>query len=236
MVHGGRCQFRSPESDGLRHYYVLSKLDATTLRKLSAFLKRDRGPDPYKEIRARLCRTYEPPLEQKIDTLLATKDMGDEKPIEFALELQRLAAEATVDDFLKRIFLRSLPPQIATAIRASRGAKLESLAEAADDALATAAAAAGEATVAAISGPKTTTARRGRGRRQRGGRAPASGGQIKTLSLCSFHQRFGDSAKKCSPGCARWGEKGAKEEVKVFHVEEGLDGEDEQEDTAQGNA
>ena len=82
-----------------KYYYVLSKLDASTLRKLSAFLKRPRSADPYQDIRRQLCRTYEPPMEQKLNTLLAICDMGDERPMEFALELQRLAAEATVDDF-----------------------------------------------------------------------------------------------------------------------------------------
>ena len=160
--------------------------------------------------------------------------MGDERPMEFALELQWLAAEATVDDFLKRIFLRSLPSSIAISIRSCHGAKFEALAEAADDAWTTMAAMSGEATSSAISGPKSAAPLRGRGGRQCGGRA--SGGQIKTLSLCNFHQRFGDSAKKCSQGCARWGEKPTRDDAQVFHVEEGLDGEDEQEDSAQGNA
>ena len=31
----------------IRYYYLLSKLDSTTLRKLSAFLKQPRGEDPY---------------------------------------------------------------------------------------------------------------------------------------------------------------------------------------------
>ena len=47
----------------------------------------------------------EPPLEQKLDSLLAIKDMGDEQPMEFAQELQCLSADATLDDVLKRIFI-----------------------------------------------------------------------------------------------------------------------------------
>ena len=92
-----------------KYYYVLSKLDAFTLRKLSAFLKCNRGPDPYQEIRRQLCCTYEPRLEQKLETLLAIKDMGDERPMEFALEPQRLSSDATMDDVLKRIFSGPCP-------------------------------------------------------------------------------------------------------------------------------
>ena len=150
-----------------KYYYVHSKLDAAILRKLSAFLKRSRGADPYQEIRSKLCRTYEPPLEQKIDDLLATKDMGDKRPMEFALELQRLAADATMDDVLKRIFLRSIPQSIATAITVNRATKFEDLAEAVDNAWTSAAATAAEATasVAAITGAQPSTSRCGRGGR-----------------------------------------------------------------------
>ena len=110
-----------------RYYYVLSKLDATTLRKLSAFLKQPRGEDPYQEVRRRLCRTFKPSLEKKLNTLLAITNMGDEPPMEFGLELQRLLGSATTDDILKRIFIHTVPLSIATAIRGCRAKKFEEL-------------------------------------------------------------------------------------------------------------
>ena len=209
-----------------KYYYVLSKLDAASLRKLSAFLKVPRSADPYQDLRRKLCRTYEPSLEQKLDTLLATKEMGDERPIEFALELQRLAANATGEDYLKRIFVRSLPPSIATAISKTRSSTFDELAEAADDAWMTAAANAAEAaSVSAISGSQATGPRRGgRGGHQRG----RTTGQIKTLALCHYHLKFGETAKKCSPGCTRWTGNRPSDTARVCQVEEDLDGEDSQ--------
>ena len=44
-----------------KYYYVLSKLDSETLRKLSAFLDCPLGSDPYMDIRKKLCKTFEPP-------------------------------------------------------------------------------------------------------------------------------------------------------------------------------
>ena len=70
-----------------KYWYVLSKFDAATLRKLSTFLKQPRGADPYRELREMLCKTYEPPMEQKLDALLALTEIGDERPSEFVLEL-----------------------------------------------------------------------------------------------------------------------------------------------------
>ena len=167
-----------------KFYYVLSKLDATSLRKLSAFLKAPRGSDPYNEIRRKLCRTYEPALERKVDTLLAMKEMGDERPMEFALELQRLAADAMMDDVLKRIFLCCLPPSIATAVSKRRGLKFNALAEAADDGWTTAAAAAAEASASVSAVTRAQGSHRGaRGGRQRRSRSAGPGTQVKTEAL-----------------------------------------------------
>ena len=44
-----------------KYWYVLSKFDATTLRKLSMFLKLPRGKDQYQELRDKPCETFEPP-------------------------------------------------------------------------------------------------------------------------------------------------------------------------------
>ena len=164
-----------------KYYYVLSKLDSTTLRKLSMFLKCPRGDDPYREIRNKLCRTYKPPLEQKLDALLSTNNIGDERPVEFGLELQRLLGNASTDDILKRIFLRSLPPSMVTEIRGSLSAKFEAVMEAADRAWTAAAASPGTATAAAlvlaVSRPPPLTTRGGgcggRGGHQRGSRSSA---------------------------------------------------------------
>ena len=68
-----------------KFYYVLSKLASSILRKLATFLSLPRGSDPYQEIKAKLCKAYEPPLEQKLDAFLATKSIGDERPSEFGM-------------------------------------------------------------------------------------------------------------------------------------------------------
>ena len=71
---------RKVTDSSTKYWYVLSKFDTPTLRKLSTFLKMPRGEDPYNELREMLCETYEPPLEQKIDAFLALTDIGDDRP------------------------------------------------------------------------------------------------------------------------------------------------------------
>ena len=94
-------------------------------------------------------------------------------------------------------------------------------------------------TVAAVLGQPgcgaTATSHGGkRGGRQRGGRA--TGGQTATVTLCNFHGKFGDAAKKCVPNCSRWNEERPREAARVFHVEEALDGEDTAVGTASENS
>ena len=203
-----------------KYWYVLSKFDATTLRKLSTFLKTPRGSDPYQELRDKLCETFEPPLEQKLDTFLALSDMGDERPAEFGLEIQRLISNASIDDVMKRVFVRCLPKSIVTAITSSLGGKYRAL-------NAAAAAASGTTTVAvsAVSGSAPSRPRQGgRDGRQQGVRTTP---QTATVTLCTFHRKFGDAARKCAPACSRWGENRPRNSrARVFQVEEALDGED----------
>ena len=149
-----------------KYYYVLSKLDASTLRKLLTFIKRRRGDDPYGEIKNVLCEVYEPPLEQKLDALLALTDMGDKRPKEFRMELVRLASDASLDDVLKRIFVRCLPDRVLTAITSSLGGKLAAVINAADKAWTAAAKATSTTNAVAVSttsGPGSS-----RGGKQRG--------------------------------------------------------------------
>ena len=227
-----------------KYYYVLSKLDASTLRKLSAFIKRPKGSDPYEEIKGMLCEAYEPPFEQKLDALLTLTNLGDENPKELGLEVQRLASDATLDDVLKRIYVRCLPQQILTAIASSLDGKLNTVIAAAYKAWTSAkASGAAAASVSAVSSAnagqfKSTASgswRGGRGAGQRGSRN--SGPATTTMTLCNFHKRFGDGARKCVPACSRWSEYRSRDSQapKVFQVEEVLDGEDTGVDIESGN-
>ena len=146
---------RKVTDSSTKYWYVLSKFDAATLRKLSAFLKQPRGDDPYLELRNMLCETFEPPLEQKLDAFLALNNLGDDRPVELGLEIERLLAGASLEDIKKRVFVRSLPKSIVTAITASLEGKFKAVMAAADKAWTTAAASdeSPSATVAAISGP-----------------------------------------------------------------------------------
>ena len=190
-----------------KYWYVLSKFNASTLKKLSTFLQSLRGDDPYQEWREMLCLTYEPPLEQKLEAFLRLTDMGDERPSEFGWELLRLMDKASMDDLRKRVFLHCLPRSIVTAITGSLGESFQSVVTAADKVWMAASTSTGSlsstATVAAVSSSSVSTRGSKRGGHQRGSR---QAGHMTNLTLCNFHKRFGEAARKCVQGCSRWGE------------------------------
>ena len=179
-----------------KFWYVVSKLDQETLSKLSSFLSKPCGKDPYAEIRDVLCRTFEPKLEQKLDALLVSSDLGDERPSEYELELRRLLSNASTEDILKKIFTRSLPKYLRDAISPNVDESFNGLADAADRAWALNSA---ERTVTAVA-PVVSQSQRarggsqqGRGTRQRGkqsGRQETS----RSVVLCPFHLKWGDAA------------------------------------------
>ena len=123
---------RSITQSETKYWYVVSKLDAETLKKLSAFLAAPRGKDPYADIRSVQCQTYEPKREQKLDALLSVTDLGDEHPAEFALELKRLLDSAGADNILKCIFLRCLPRRLKDVVSGSLDDTFDDLVAAAD--------------------------------------------------------------------------------------------------------
>ena len=223
-----------------KFWYVLSKFDSQTLRKLATFLKEPRGEDPYKELRDMLCLTYEPPLEQKLNAFLSLSSIGDERPSEFALEIRRLASAASMDDMMKRVFVRCLPAPIVTAITGSLSGSFQAVATAADRAWM--ASSAGSAPTAAVTAVTSTATQKGnkRGGRQKGARA--SGIPTSTVTICSFHKKFGDAARRCTPACSRWGKERPREPprseaqaARVYQVEEAVDGEDANVGTASEN-
>ena len=78
MVADANFTLRRVTDSTTKYYYVLSKLDMTTLRHLSTFLKQLRGDDLYDEIKAELCDAYEAPLDRKLDALLALTELRDD--------------------------------------------------------------------------------------------------------------------------------------------------------------
>ena len=63
-----------------------------------------------------MCDLYEPTQEQRLDEALKITEMGDRRPSRFARELERLFSGISIEDVMARVFHRSLPQDVKTAI------------------------------------------------------------------------------------------------------------------------
>ena len=61
ILANANFNLRGVSDSRTKYWYVLSKFDSSTLKKLSTFLQLPRGNDPYQELKEMLCQTYEPP-------------------------------------------------------------------------------------------------------------------------------------------------------------------------------
>ena len=191
-----------------KYWYVLSKFDASTLKKLSTFLQLLRGDDPYRELREMLCETYEPPMEQKLDAFLGLTEIGDERPSVFGLEIQQLTAKSSMDHLRKRVFLSCLPGPIVTAIAGSLQGSFNTVVKAADRAWTAASTASGAlqaaATLAAVANTSQVPFSQG-GKRKAPQRGARPTGQMTSLHIVQLPQKVRRFGKEVCSGLFAFG-------------------------------
>ena len=192
-----------------KYWYIVSKLDEETLRKIHAFLEKPLSKDPYRDIKERLCESFEPTVEQHLDALLAASTMGSEKPSNFMAELDRLASGLTIDDVKRRLYIRALPERISTAISHLSGTTGD-LVKAADKSWSQA------GDPAAVSEVKTWPGQGRGGREKKQFPTQGENGRRKG-TICPFHAKYGEEARRCLPSCPRWR---GKPRQHVFTIEE----------------
>ena len=115
-----------------KYWHVVAKLDGETLDEIQRYLERDLGDDPYEDLKKHLCKVYQPTKQQRLDQFFETTTLGDRKPSSFMRELERLVGDLEAEDFIRRVFIRSLPSRIATAITGNGAATLEKLGDLSD--------------------------------------------------------------------------------------------------------
>ena len=225
---------RGVTASDTRYWHAVEKLDEETQEEIQEFLEADLGEDPYGDLKKHLCEVFEATTQQKLDRLLATTSMGDKWLSTFLRELQRLVNGVTIQQVVRRVFTRSLPPRIATAVARNEEVSLFELGKDADSAFDEIANdKATTQTVAAIS------RQAGRGRwTGRGAFCGATRGKAGTRpqpqrldaqtenrfpgGLCMYHAKFGDESKHCVSSCSRWAVRQGSPANRVFHIEEEL--------------
>lgn len=201
-------------NDDTKFSALVANIDADTLSHVSDIVLNPPDSEKYKKLSERLISEFEDSEHLKIKKLLTELQLGDERPSHLLRKMKELSGNQLKDDFLQSLWLQRMPTHIQTILSAS-SEKLDQLAVIADKVAEVVQPSTICATSALPLDSKVTTeslARqieeltrqvselsRERFRPNRSRSRSKSRGR--DSSLCFYHGRFGDKARKCSKPC-----------------------------------
>lgn len=207
-------------SDETKFSALIANIDAETLTHVSDIVLNPPISEKYKALSERLISEFEDSEHQKIKKLLTELQLGDERPSHLLRKMKQLSGTQLTDDFLQNLWMQRMPAHIQTVLSAS-SEKLDQLAiiadkvaevvqpsaicatsragtslERSDITTATLAKQVEELTrqVAELSRERKVPKFRGRSSSR-----PRNGNY--SSSVCFYHNRFGDKARKCTKPC-----------------------------------
>ena len=224
---------RGITSQQTRFDYVISSLSPEIACEVRDLLIRPPADRPYDTLKAELIKRTAASEQRKLQQLISGEELGDRKPTQLLRRMQQLLGDhlgpTTDNAFLKELFLQRLPANVRMVLAsADATTDLPKLADMADKIMEvaippTVAATSTQPQVSEVQQLKEEITRltelvaslaqqrpRGRSRsRSRNTRqqSPARADQQppqNTDSVCWYHTKFDDAAKKCQPPC-NWG-------------------------------
>ena len=213
-----------------RFQYVISSLNPEIAMEVRDLLLKPPDDQPYDRLKAQLIKRTAASEQRKLQQLISGEELGDRKPTQLLRRMQQLLGDqlATADgnSFLRELFLQRLPANVRMVLASADATMaLDKLADMADKVMevATPTVSAVSGTSAPTSAPSseiqqlreemarltarieslTTRSRRRSISRPRRPASPAPTTETQD-SLCWYHTKFGENAKKCTEPCS-WG-------------------------------
>lgn len=207
-----------------RFDYVIASLSHEVTTEVRDLILKPPTDTPYATLKEQLIKRTAASEQRRLQQLFNAKELGDRKPSQLLRRMQRLLgnrAGVTDNTFLRKLFLQRLPPNVCMVLAStSTTTSLEELAELADKIAEVAAPA-----IAATSTPPSpqlleelqqlrtkvkqlqssvhslSLQSRGRStsRSRQSSPAPHSSSDS---SMCWYHQKYGEAAKKCRSPCS----------------------------------
>ena len=213
--------------------YVVSSLSPEIATEVRDLLLKPSADDPYDTLKAELIKRTAASEQRKLQQLISGEELGDRKPTQLLRRMQQLLGDHTAEantTFLRELFLQRLPSNVRMVLASTADSMdLATLADMADKVIEVATPSVSSLTQPASPDPQLqqlraevtrlaelvaslTTRPRQRSRsrsrdRPRSSPAPTDSPQPSDV-LCWYHNKFGESAKKCQQPCS-WGNAGA---------------------------
>lgn len=220
----GQFTLTGVTTDVTKYSYVLTHIETRYAREIRDIVTRPPAEGKYEAVKTALIQRLTATQEQRTRQLLEHEELGDRKPSQFLRHLRTLADANIPEQLLRTLWMGRLPTQVQVILATCTTDRIEDVAEQADCIIEVIS----RTTIAAaISTPanslleeqiKTLTqqverltmqARRSRARSQSRNRTPRERSKSRTdkqaitdNSLCFYHQRFGEEARKCQQPCS----------------------------------
>eukprot|EP00096_Caligus_rogercresseyi_P009774 TRINITY_DN3386_c0_g1_i1.p2 TRINITY_DN3386_c0_g1~~TRINITY_DN3386_c0_g1_i1.p2 ORF type:complete len:248 (+),score=10.91 TRINITY_DN3386_c0_g1_i1:1973-2716(+) len=178
--------------------HVISALDHRTAKNVKDILRETPQKDSYERLKARLLEEFTLSIDERAARLLKFSSSSSDTPTQILNQMMDLLPEGNEPDFLFiEIFLQQLPPPVRCNIRTHDRKDLRALAKLAD-------VYAQDLSLSNINAvrPYSSFERKSRTPSPKSTSSFQRASSQLPLTLCYYHRRWGDKARKCIPPCS----------------------------------
>ncbi|XP_067205350.1 uncharacterized protein [Linepithema humile] len=220
--------------DATKYAYAISQIDTKHAREIKDVITSPPANGKYETVKNALIQRLSISQEQRIRQLLEREEMGDRKPAQFLRHLKTLAGATVPDQLLKTLWMGRLPAQLQAILAARIDDQLEDIAEQADrihEVTCRAIVAVTTPTsnkedeqetlgkqvqkltkqLAALNTRLSRQEQQTRHARKQSRSRTRKRDEDEDKSMCYYHRRFGDQAKKCTTPCTYKAKKSIEE-------------------------
>lgn len=116
-----------------KFHHIVASLEPEIALRVRHLILRPPATNPYNLLKTTLVQSFTPSDQSRFQQLLSTESLGDMKPSELYLRMQRLLGDSVVDEsFLRNLFLLRLPVSIRSSLAALQDQPLSQLVQIAD--------------------------------------------------------------------------------------------------------
>lgn len=210
------------KNDTAKYHMVIGIIDTEVLQQVSDILSSLPQTERYETLKQTIIQRFSESDNQKIRKLLKDMELGDRKPSHLLREMKNLAEGKVTDDLVKTLWLQRLPEQVQMVLTTNT-LNLVQMAEIADKLMEIQ-----QPQICAISPTTSNTEiiklqqqlqqqqqqmnqitkmlekleyNSSNPRWRRRSRSRSTSGMS---TVCFYHEKFGDNAKKCKVGCSKY--------------------------------
>ena len=189
--------------------HTLNAMSEDTFDHIQAWLADQPDEIDYEDLKTYIMGRFSIPASERAQKALqlAKEPLGDTRAQERWDEIQALVNKPTKVSLEKEIFLQALPSAVRQALPKAHEMATEALIKEADQLLEAHRATTRNPSVYSATDTEIQAVTTQHKKKQKENN---NADESSSTKLCYFHQKFGDNAYRCRPGCPRWSKNGGQ--------------------------